>query len=157
MFFKLYISVLDRFISSWAKSMDCKLLAKLGSDADIALLTSSSCGHWVESCNAMKTRSQHGRCPACFDDFRNCKAFDTITRNSCCRLWEHFFSTVTGIQGKMLDALKSYHANAGDFLDIRGVRTSAPSGNREQCFLLSSVCILTSWSIICRRMIRPHM
>lgn len=35
--------------------MDCELLAKLGSDADIALLTSLSCGRWVESCNTRKT------------------------------------------------------------------------------------------------------
>ena len=58
----------------------------------------------IEPCKAMKVSRQHGRLYACFVDFR--KASDTIPRN---KLWEHLSSI--GVQGKMLDALKSYYAN----------------------------------------------
>jgi len=83
-----------------------------------------------ESCKAMRTSSQHGRLYACFVDFR--KAFDTIPRD---KLWEHLSNI--GVQGKMLDALKSYYANVRVCVDIPSVGRSAPfdstMGVKQDC------------------------
>ena len=85
-----------------------------------------------ESCKAMRTSSQHGRLYACFKfvDFR--KAFDTIPRD---KLWEHLSNI--GVQGKMLNALKSYYANVPVCVDIPSVGRSAPfdstMGVKQDC------------------------
>lgn len=55
---------------------------------------------------------------AYLDDF--CKAFDSIP---CSKLWEHLFGI--GVQGKTLDAWKSYYMNVHVCVDISGVNISA--------------------------------
>ena len=117
---KLYATVLERRISGWAEQHGLRAAGQAGfrqnhRTTDNILIMKTL----IESCKAMKTSRQHGRLYACFVDFR--KAFDTIPRE---KLWEHLSSI--GIQGKMLEALKSYYANVRVCVDIPSVGTSAP-------------------------------
>ena len=116
---KLYATVLQRHISGWAEEHGLRVAGQAGfrrnhgTTDNIFIMRTL-----IESCKAMKTSRRHGRLYACFVDFR--KAFDTIPRN---KLWEHLSSI--GVQGKMLDALKSYYANVRVCVDIPGVGSSA--------------------------------
>ena len=117
---KLYATVLERRISGWAEQHGLRAAGQAGfrqnhRTTDNILIMKTL----IESCKAMKTSRQHGRLYACFVDFR--KAFDTIPRE---KLWEHLSNI--GIQGKMLEALKSYYANVRVCVDIPSVGTSAP-------------------------------
>ena len=67
----------------------------------------------------MRTISQQGRLYACFVYF--CKAFDIFPRD---KVWEHLSNI--GVQGKMLDALKSYYANVRVCVDISSVGRFVP-------------------------------
>ena len=117
---KLYATVLERRISGWAEDHGIRAAGQAGfrrdhrtSDNIFIMRT------LIEACKATRTSSQHGRLYACFVDFR--KAFDTIPRD---KLWEHLSNI--GVQGKMLDALKSYYANVWACVDIPSVGRSAP-------------------------------
>ena len=112
--------MLERRISGWAENHGIRAAGQAGfrrdhrtSDNIFIMRT------LIEACKATRTSSQHGRLYACFVDFR--KAFDTIPRD---KLWEHLSSI--GVQGKMLDALKSYYANVRVCVDIPSVGRSAP-------------------------------
>ena len=109
---KLYATVLERRISSWAEDKGLRAAGQAGfrrdhrtSDNILILRT------LIESSKALKTGKQHGRLYACFVDFR--KAFDTIPRE---KLWQHLSSI--GIQGNMLAALKAYYAEVQVCVDI---------------------------------------
>ena len=117
---KLYATVLERRISGWAEEHGLRAAGQAGFRRDHRTTDNIFImRRLIESCKAMKTSHQHGRLYACLVDFR--KAFDTIPRN---KLWEHLSSI--GVQGKMLEALKSYYANVRVCVDIPGVGTSAP-------------------------------
>ena len=117
---KLYATVLERRISGWAEDHGIRAAGQAGfrrdrctSDNIFIMRT------LIEACKATRTSSQHGRLYACFVDF--CKAFETIPRD---KVWEHLSNI--GVQGKMLDALKSYYANVRACVDIPSVGRSAP-------------------------------
>lgn len=116
---KLYATVLERRISSWAEANGRRATGQAGFRQDhrttdnIFIMRTL-----IESCKATKSGRQHGRLYACFVDFR--KAFDTIPRE---KLWQHL--TDIGIQGKMLEAIKSYYSSVRVCVDIPSVGTSA--------------------------------
>ena len=117
---KLYATVLERRISSWAEDKGLRASGQAGFRKDhrttdnILIMRTL-----IESSKALKTSKQHGMLYACFVDFR--KAFDTVPRE---KLWQHLSSI--GIQGTMLEALKAYYANVQVCVSIPSVGTSTP-------------------------------
>ena len=117
---KLYATVLERRISSWAETNGLRAAGQAGFRRDhrttdnVFILRTL-----IESCKAMKSSHQHGMLYTCFVDFR--KAFDTIPRD---RLWQHLADI--GMQGKILDAVKSYYSEVQVCVDIPSVGTSKP-------------------------------
>ena len=122
---KLYATVLERRISSWAEDKGLRASRQAGFREDHHITDNILIMRTlIESSKALKTSKQHGMLYACFIDFR--KAFDTVPRE---KLWQHLSSI--GIlnalnQGTMLEVLKAYYADVQVCVSIPSVGTSTP-------------------------------